>query len=75
MHPDYQWCIRRHDVRTTRDLLLEAIEFENIQKPPVVVVRKRDWAHRFCIDFRCVNEVTTLDAYPLLQITTTLDKI
>jgi len=32
MHPDYQWRIRRRDVRTTRDLLLEATEFEDIQK-------------------------------------------
>jgi len=30
MHPDYQWRIRRRDVRTTRDLLLEATEFEDI---------------------------------------------
>jgi len=41
----------------------------------MVVVRKRDGTHRFCIDFRRVNEVTTPDAYPLPQITATLDKL
>jgi len=41
----------------------------------VVIVRKRDGTHRFCINFRRVNEVTTPDAYPLPQITAILDKL
>ncbi|XP_011707937.1 PREDICTED: uncharacterized protein K02A2.6-like [Wasmannia auropunctata] len=42
---------------------------------PIVVVRKKDGKHRFCIDFRRVNDVTETDAYPLPQITATLDKL
>ncbi|KAL6419044.1 hypothetical protein ACFW04_014106 [Cataglyphis niger] len=42
---------------------------------PIVVVRKKDGKHRFCIDFRKVNEVTEKDAYPLPQVTATLDKL
>jgi hypothetical protein len=42
---------------------------------PVVIVRKKDGQHRFCIDFRKVNDVTERDAYPLPHITTTLDKL
>lgn len=42
---------------------------------PIVVVRKKDGKHRFCIDFRRVNEVTHRDAYPLPQVTATLDKL
>ncbi|KMQ82026.1 reverse ribonuclease integrase, partial [Lasius niger] len=42
---------------------------------PVVVVRKKDGKPRFCIDFRRVNNVTEKDAYPLPQVTATLDKL
>ncbi|KMQ88444.1 reverse ribonuclease integrase, partial [Lasius niger] len=42
---------------------------------PVVVVKKKDGKFRFCIDFRKVNEVTEKDAYPLPQVTATLDKL
>jgi len=42
---------------------------------PIVVIRKKDDKHRFCIDFRRVNEVTHRDAYPLPQVTATLDKL
>ncbi|KAL6416811.1 hypothetical protein ACFW04_013159 [Cataglyphis niger] len=42
---------------------------------PIVVVRKKDGKHRFCIDFRKVNEVMEKDAYPLPQVTATLDKL
>ena len=42
---------------------------------PVVVVRKKDGKPRFCIDFRRVNDVTVKDAYPLPQVTATLDKL
>jgi hypothetical protein len=42
---------------------------------PVVIVKKKDGAHWFCIDFRKVNNVTERDAYPLPHITATLDKL
>ncbi|KMQ84840.1 gag-pol fusion protein [Lasius niger] len=35
---------------------------------PVVIVKKKDGKHRFCIDFRRVNNVTVKDAYPLPQV-------
>ncbi|XP_025073445.1 uncharacterized protein LOC112552444 [Pogonomyrmex barbatus] len=42
---------------------------------PIVVVRKKDGKNRFCIDFPQVNSVTERDAYPLPQISATLDKL
>lgn len=39
---------------------------------PMVVVKKKDGSHRFCINFRRVNSVTEKDAYPLPQVAATL---
>jgi len=44
MHPDYQWRIRRRDVRTTRDLLLEATEFEDLQRRQKTATAERPLA-------------------------------
>lgn len=42
---------------------------------PVVVVRKKDGEHRFCIDFQKLNNASEADAYPLPHILATLDKL
>lgn len=56
-----------------RDGVIESSQ--NAWSSPIVIVRKKDGKPRFCIDFRKVNEVTERDAYPLLQIVPTLDKL
>ena len=42
---------------------------------PVVMVRKKDGSHRFCIDYRQLNSVTKADTYPLPRIDDFLDQL
>ncbi len=42
---------------------------------PVVMVRKKDGTHRFCVDYRELNSVTKADTFPLPQIDDLLDQI
>ena len=42
---------------------------------PVVLVRKKDNALRFCVDYRRVNKLTRKDAYPLPRVNDTLETL
>lgn len=42
---------------------------------PVVMVRKRDGTHRFCVDYRELNSVTKADTFPLPRIDDLLDQL
>ena len=40
---------------------------------PIVLVKKKDWSVRLCVDYRKLNEVTVKDAHPLPRIEDNLD--
>ena len=42
---------------------------------PVVMVRKRDGTHRFCVDYRELHSVTKPDTFPLPRIDDLLDQL
>ncbi|RLU15365.1 hypothetical protein DMN91_012359 [Ooceraea biroi] len=72
-NPAMQAVIDRAVEQMLRDGVIEPSN--SAWSPPVVLVKKRDGSHRFCIDYRRVNDITERDAYPLPQITATLDKL
>ncbi|KRY23082.1 Transposon Ty3-G Gag-Pol polyprotein [Trichinella patagoniensis] len=42
---------------------------------PIVLVKKKDWLCRFCVDHRQLNNLTRKDAHSLLRIDDTLDAL
>lgn len=61
---------------------LEAMLANDIIEPsnspwasPIVLVRKSDGSHRFCVNYKKLNEVSQPDAYPIPFVSYTLDKL
>ena len=42
---------------------------------PTVLVRKKDWSIRLCIDYRKLNAITLRDTFPLPRIGETLETL
>ena len=60
----------REIANTEIDTMLELDIIENTDSPyasPIVLVLKRDLTHRFCIDYRKINQITIFDPEPMPQ--------
>lgn len=71
-----------YSMRPRVDELVDGMLQRNIIRPssspwasPIVLVAKRDGSLRFCVDYRRLNAVTKLDAYPLPRIDDYLDTL
>ena len=42
---------------------------------PIVLVTKKDGSTRFCVDYRCLNDRTVKDAYPISRVDECLDSL
>ncbi|CAF3992592.1 unnamed protein product, partial [Rotaria magnacalcarata] len=65
-------------LRKETDKLIGSGIIEHSTSPwssPVVLVKKKDGATRFCVDYRRLNQITTKDAFPLPRIDDTYDQL
>ena len=58
---------------------LRAMQSSGVIQPsdssPVVMARKKDGSHRFCVDYRELNSLTRQDSFPLPRIDDLLDQL
>ena len=69
---------RREEARRLLSDMLEKDVIQPSSSPwasPIVLVGKKDWSLRYCVDYRKVNGVTRKDAYPLPRVDDTLDTL
>ena len=71
-----------HALRPTVDAQLDAMLKADVVQPyctpwssPIVLVKKKDGTHRFCVDYRQLNSLTVKDSYPLPRIDEILDSL
>ena len=71
-----------HAYRETVKRELEEMEAHGIIQPansgwaaPIVIVRKKDGTIRLCVDYRRLNSVTRVDAYPMPRIDDLIDRL
>ena len=78
-HNPYPLSLEKRDamISQIKELLSQdAIELSySPWSSPLLFVKKKDGGWRMCVDFRNINTVTKLDAYPLPRISTLLQKL
>ena len=77
-HPRRMPFAAREEVARQLEKMQEMAVIQPSRSPwssPVVLVRKKDGSHRFCVDYRKLNSVTKADTYPLPRIDDLLDQL
>ena len=71
-----------HAYRETVLKKLEEMEKSGVIEPsqsewavPIVIVKKKDGSLRICVDYRRLNSVTAMDAYPMPKTDELIDKL
>ena len=73
----YPAARREEERQLVEDMLAMGIiqESNSAWSSPTVLVKKKDGTTRFCIDYRLLNQVTKVDAYPLPHIEDSLNTL
>ena len=73
----YPAARREEERQLVEDMLAIGIiqESNSAWSSPTVLVKKKDGTTRFCIDYRRLNQVTKVDAYPLPHIEDSLNNL
>ena len=71
------FAVRQEVANQLRDMQKSGViqPSSNPWASPVLMVRKKDGSHRFCVNYRLLNSVTKPDLYPLLRIDDLLDQL
>ena len=70
--------VKREEARRAADDMLKGGIIEQSNSPwssPIVLVRKKNGATRFCVDYRKLNNITRKDSYPLPRIDDTMEAL
>ena len=68
----------QHTMEEMVEKMLAQGVIQNSNSPwasPVVLIKKKDGSHRFCVDYRRLNGLTKMDVFPLPRVDDTLDML
>ena len=77
-HPPYHTTSMAEEVRYEVQTMLEAgitVPSSSPSTSPLVPVHKKDGSLRLCVDYRCLNQVTQEDRYPLPRVEELLEQL
>ena len=77
-HPIHQPLRRKRTIEEIVQKMMAQGVIQNSNSPwasPVVLIKKKDGNHRFCVDYRQLNAITKMDTFPLSRVDDTLDML